>query len=305
MDPISFSVGVVGLVSTFTTCVDCFDYIRIGRNLGEDYQTAIVKLDLVRLRFTRWGQAAGIVHGGQNVDEGIAVAQLRSKLTAPDKEFPTIMQTLGQILRLFERTVETSERLALKSTKVQAPVSDDVGFEDTTLQALHEKMRNFAIRRQSRSTLLQKTRWALYRKRDFTGLIEDLTELVTALVELVPAEPQQQLCKEEVAEINSDQSLVVLDDVLRAPVGEDKAPLDNFLYETVVKTIEGRKGTMTTTAWKRSKAGDGSRIQQGDCIERDYQGEVRDGARDYLVEDSEFGKGVVFHQGDSYGGRNH
>src|SRR5271156_692703 len=65
--------------------------------MGEDYQTAIIKLDLVRLRFTRWGQSAGIVHGSQNVDEGISVAQLRSKLAAPDKEFPTIMQTLGQI----------------------------------------------------------------------------------------------------------------------------------------------------------------------------------------------------------------
>ena len=114
MDPVSFSIGAVGLVSAFSACVDYFDYIRIGRNLGEDYQTAIIKLDLVRLRFTRWGQSAGIVRGHQNVNESVSVAQLRSKLAAPDKEFPTIMQTLGQILRLFERTVETSERLALK-----------------------------------------------------------------------------------------------------------------------------------------------------------------------------------------------
>src|SRR5438552_3641270 len=102
MDPISFSIGVVGLVGTFTACVDCFDYIRIGRNLGEDYQTSVVKFDLVRLRFTRLGQSAGIVQGDQNIDEDVAVAQLKSRLATLDKEFAIIMQTLGHILRLFE-----------------------------------------------------------------------------------------------------------------------------------------------------------------------------------------------------------
>jgi hypothetical protein len=65
------------------------------------------------------------------------------------------------------------------------------------------------------------------RKRDCTGLNEDLTELVTALVDLVPPGPQQQLCTAEVAEINNDQSLVVLDKILCEPVVDDKALLDN------------------------------------------------------------------------------
>lgn len=57
MEPISLSLGLVG---SFVACVDCFEYIRIGRNFGEDYQTSVIKLDLVRLRFTRWGEAVGI-----------------------------------------------------------------------------------------------------------------------------------------------------------------------------------------------------------------------------------------------------
>jgi Prion-inhibition and propagation len=60
MEPVSF-IGVAGLVGTFTACVDCFEYIRIGRSLGADYQTAIIKLDLVRLRLTRWGRSVGIL----------------------------------------------------------------------------------------------------------------------------------------------------------------------------------------------------------------------------------------------------
>jgi hypothetical protein len=191
----------------------------------------------------------------------------------------------------------------LKSAKDQRIVSDDTGLEDATLRALHEKMRNLAVRRQKQSTILQKTRWALYRKRDFTGLIEDLTELVSTLVELVPMEGQQQLCKAEVAEIDNDKSLVLLDNVLSEQVGDDNVFLDNLLHETVAKTIEERKGTMTTAAWKRSKAGEGSRIRQGDLVASDYRGQVPDREGNYLVEDSEFGKNVVFHQGHSYGGK--
>jgi hypothetical protein len=299
MDPVSFTIGVFGLVGTFTACVDCFEYFRIGRSLGEDYEICIVKLDLVRLRFTRWGESVGI----GNIDEDTAVAGLKSKLIAPETEFITIMRTLGQILRLFESAAETSNILAMKAARNLSVADEDVKFEDGRLRDLHEAMRNLATRRQKRSSILQKTTWALYRKKDFTGLIENLTDLVTSLVEVVPLKPQQVLCHAEVEEINNDQSLVALEDVLRDPVGEDDTVLDRSLYETVVRIIEERKISMTQTIWRKSKAGDGTRIRQGDYVGSDYQGPLlhRDGH--HLVEDSEFGTNVVFHQGHSYGGR--
>lgn len=136
----------------------------------------------------------------------------------------------------------------------------------------------------------------------FTGLIEDLTELVSTLVELVPIEGQQEPCKAEVAEINNDKSLVLLDNVLSELVGDDKILLENLLHKTLTKTIEERKSTMTMAEWKRSKAGEGSQIRQGDNIASDYRGQILDREGKYVVEDSEFGKNVVFHQGHSYGG---
>jgi Prion-inhibition and propagation len=76
MEPVGSTVGVAGLVGTFTPCFDCFDHIRIGRSLGADHQTAMVKLDLARLRLTRWGRSVGIVQGDQDIDEAVAVSQL-------------------------------------------------------------------------------------------------------------------------------------------------------------------------------------------------------------------------------------
>lgn len=91
MDPVGLTIGVVGLVGTFTACVDCFDYVHIGRRLGRDYETLVIKLDLIRLRFTRWGEAAGL---GQ-LDEAVASSQIKQRLVIRDEDVETIRRTLG------------------------------------------------------------------------------------------------------------------------------------------------------------------------------------------------------------------
>ena len=298
MEPVSFTVGIVGLVGTFTACVDCFDYIRVGRRLGFDYETLVIKLDVIRLRFTRWGKAVGMGQG----DENLVTAQLKDTIAASDEDFETIKRILGQILNLFARSAETSNRLALKSPKNHVVVAEDTHLENATIRNLHENMRILAIQRQKQSTISQKISWSLYRKRDIEGLIEDLTELVSALIELAPANLQQELCNTELANMDSDQNLVVLDDVLCDPIGDENAEIDDMLHKCVAETIERRKGAVTTAVWKRSRAGNGSKIRQGDNISSNYQGEIVDREGNYVVEDSELGKNVDFHQGHNYGG---
>lgn len=183
MEPVGLSLGVAGLVGTFTACVDCFENVRIGRSFGEDYQTSIIKLDLVRLRFTRWGQSVGINEG----DESLAVQRLKDAVAAPEKDFPLVEMTLGQILRLFKMVEENSSRLAMKASKAPTVTTDDMTTENGTIRALHESMRNLAVQRQKRSSTLQKVSWALFRKREFAELVANLTNLVSELVELAPA----------------------------------------------------------------------------------------------------------------------
>ena len=86
MEAVGFTVGVVGLVGTFTACVDCFDYVRIGRRLGRDYETSVIKLDLIRLRFTRWGEAAGF----GEIDEAVASSQIKQCLAIGDEDIDII-----------------------------------------------------------------------------------------------------------------------------------------------------------------------------------------------------------------------
>jgi Prion-inhibition and propagation len=298
MEPVSFTVGVAGLVGTFTACVDCFEYIRVGRSLGADHQTAIVKLDLARLRLTRWGRSVGIVQGDQDIDEAVAVTQLRSKLDAPEKDFETVTNTLGQLFNLFKRSAETSNPL---SSRIQWGDETENSTLNADIAFLHKRMRDLAIQRQKKSTVLQKTAWALYKKKDFTNLVDQITELTSALVEVAPVKAQQQeLCRAEVEEISNDRSLVVLNDILADQASDENAHLDDLLHETVVKAMDERRGTIPMDIWRRNQVGEGSKIQQGDQISGDYKGQALNQQRDHIAEDNKFGNNVTFHQGNRY-----
>ena len=50
-------IGAVSLASLFTDCVDCFNYIRIGQALEDDFPIYQTELDVLQLRFSRWAQA--------------------------------------------------------------------------------------------------------------------------------------------------------------------------------------------------------------------------------------------------------
>jgi Prion-inhibition and propagation len=298
MEPVTFTVGVAGLIGTFTACVDCFEYIRIGRSLGADHQTAIVKLDLARLRLTRWGRSVGIVQGDQDIDEAVAVTQLKSKLGAPEKDFETVTNTLGQLFTLFKMSAETSNRL---SSRIESEDETDNSTLNADIAFLHKRMRDLAIQRQKKSTVLQKTSWALHRKKDFTNLVDQITELTSALVEVAPVKAQQQeLCRAEVEEISNDRSLVVLNDILADPISDEHALLDDLLHETVVKAMDERRGTIPIDIWKRNQVGEGSKIQQGDHISGDYKGQNLNQQRNHVAEDNKFGNNVTFHQGNRY-----
>jgi hypothetical protein len=86
---------------------------------------------------------------------------------------------------------------------------------DPVHRTLHEKMRNLSIRRQNRTPLRHKVKWALYQKKPFERLIEDVIELVNALVETFPAvrQAQRDLCTVEVSEIGTNETIPVLEGI--------------------------------------------------------------------------------------------
>ena len=46
------AIGAINLAGLFTTCVECIDYISLGRNHGRDYEMSMTKLLLLKARLS-------------------------------------------------------------------------------------------------------------------------------------------------------------------------------------------------------------------------------------------------------------
>lgn len=209
-EPIGLAVGVAGLAGVFTACVDCFEYIQLGRRFGQDYGKCLLKLDAEKLRMSRWGVAMGL--GPQS--------SLKPQVSISEEDFKLARRLLEQIMDSFKDAERVSERFRKRSILQKTETEDLVVYDagstlDPSYQRLHITMRELASQRQSRTSLRNKTTWALYEKKRFDGMIADVTVFISKLVELFPAsqEHQRALCKAEVSAISEIEDLALLNEI--------------------------------------------------------------------------------------------
>ncbi|KAJ5436398.1 heterokaryon incompatibility protein s [Penicillium cf. griseofulvum] len=209
----------------FNDAVQSFEYIQMGSNFGQSFQTSLLKLDVVRLRLTRWGQSVGLA----NVDDG-DVKQLQMMNLAPEDQ-EQVQDLLAQILELFAEAEAASKRLRRRNPTMK--VLDPAEELDGVSASLHQKMKDLSKKRQGKSELEQDQVTVLYEEKNFARLIEDISELVNGLVDLFPGiqEEQRKLCEEEVSGLNANEGALSL--LKEVAAGQDK-----LLSDTVVKVIQ-------------------------------------------------------------------
>ncbi|CBF86028.1 hypothetical protein AN2022.2 [Aspergillus nidulans FGSC A4] len=208
----------------FNDAVQSFEYIQMGSNFGQSFQTSLLKLDVVRLKLTRWGQSVGLA----NVDDGVKQLQM-TNLAPEDQE--QVQDLLSQILELFAEAEAASKRLRRRNPNLK--VLDPAEELDGVSAPLHQKMQDLAKKRQGKSELEQDQVTILYEEKNFARLIEDIGELVDGLVDLFPGiqEEQRKLCEEEVSGLNANEGALSL--LKEVAAGQDK-----LLSDTVVKVIQ-------------------------------------------------------------------
>lgn len=237
MEPVSFTIGVAGLAGLFSTCMECFDYIQLGRAFGKDYGKCLLRLDAAKLRFSRWGEATGVASTSQVVD----------RLALPKEDFRLAESLLQQIHDLFEDTEKMSIRYQ-KHAALDSSISDALAVCDEEIDLslqdlqLHSQLRAITSRRQKSTGLVQKARWALYEKKKLDTMISDITEFVDRLVDLFPdvKESQTPLCKSELYTIGDAQDLVKLKAI---------AGTDDQVLQSCAEAELARRGHVVTD-WK-------------------------------------------------------
>ena len=205
MEPVSLGVSVIALVGLFDNALDCFKHVKVAKSFGTDYQTYVLRLQNLRLRFSRWGEAVGL---GK---PSTAVGQPRtSALSASEVKQAEVL--VGHIIRLFFDTEELVEKYAGKQSDLVAIDDDSDGLGD--IGRLCQKMRNICIRRQRGSSAVTKAKWSLFSKDKFIELVGNVQSLVDDLVDLFPAEirisMEENLCEQEARELRDEKALPTL-----------------------------------------------------------------------------------------------
>ncbi|OTA22770.1 hypothetical protein BTJ68_13924 [Hortaea werneckii EXF-2000] len=171
MEPVSLSLTVLPLL--FESAVNAFRYFQLGKAYGTHVQSACITLDVARCKLSDWGEAIGL---GPAPDGSLAETLLK------------------HIVVLFEEA-------KVKSAKMQASqrASEEAADLEATLApgppAHRGRMNEWWRRRQQPAGLLMdKAKWALYRKEDFEALVANVNQKVDFLVELFPMTgPAQQI----------------------------------------------------------------------------------------------------------------
>ncbi|KAJ4066663.1 hypothetical protein NW756_010174 [Fusarium oxysporum] len=215
--------GALSVAALFNDCVDCFEYIQLSRHFGRDFERCQLKLDIAKIRLSRWGKAIAI-----NDDSRFAT-------DAPDdRDSRQVQAILEEIELLFQTVQKSSKRYEIDGRK-----DDLVRFEDKDMQpvvrGLHGRLGVVARQRQKRTGLLAKAAWALYDGKNFDRLIEQITGFVDDLEKLFPVDTtRRKLVELEIEEVDDEPSLMALQDAA--------AGTDSVLSEAVTEKIEGIAG---------------------------------------------------------------
>jgi len=229
--------SVKGLSQMLYDGVGYIGSVQMGHDLAKDFQTSLLKFGVVRLRLTRWGQSVGLA----NLDE---VKSLQQAKLSPE-DIPRVEELLRGILDKFEDAEVTSKRFQKKKHNDQSSllVLDPAKELDKVSASLNQKMYDLAKKRQGKAELEPKGDLTLYEEKNFSRLIEDISELVDGLVGLFPGiqEEQRRLVEEDVSEMNKAKDTLPL--LKEVAAGQDK-----LLSEAVIKVMQSSSTTTYTNS---------------------------------------------------------
>ncbi|KAI8630285.1 heterokaryon incompatibility protein s [Xylariaceae sp. FL1651] len=192
--------GALSVAALFNNCVGCFEYIQFGRHFAEDFERCQLKVDVARTRLSRWGQAVAINH------------DLRFATASPDdKSVQQVQDILEQIDELFQSLNRASKRYARRAEKNDIE-SLQVQSMQPVAQKLHRRLGVIVAQRQKGTSFIKKAAWALYDRKNFEKLVNEMTGFIDNLEKLYPAREgaRRKLVQMEIEEVDDEPSLDAL-----------------------------------------------------------------------------------------------
>ncbi|GKT45968.1 heterokaryon incompatibility protein s [Colletotrichum spaethianum] len=215
--------GALSIASLFNNCVDCFEYIQMGRHFGRDFERSLLRIDIAKARLSRWGEAVAI---NEN--------PCFTTNTPGDRSSLQVQSILEQINDLFQTLQRSSKHYEIGANHEDLVRLTDTGMQPVA-QQLHRRLSLIAGQRQKKTSLTKKVTWALYDGKNFNKLVNEMMDFVDALETLFPAEQaRRRLARLEIDAVEDEESLTMLQDAAQEA--------DSVLSEAVREKFEGMTG---------------------------------------------------------------
>lgn len=216
MEIAGMAISLVSLVSVFENAITCFARVRMAKTFGSDLQLFMLRLEVLHLRLTRWGETLGL---------NKPIKEIRT----PSTEAQTLaIKLLKQIKAHFEDAVKVVEGLDIGEDV--AASTADLGDKKTLVERMHA----MSIKRHPRTSVMTKAKWVIYQKDKLSSLVEELSTSVDQLAEVLPAdtETSTQMCDDEASQLLDNEgiqqaSVFMLEDVT--------AKLDGKLADAIAR----------------------------------------------------------------------
>lgn len=240
--PIMEAISAVSnITSLITTILQGVEYIQLARSFDDDLKVHQLRLDLIRLRLSRWGQATGILQpekGGEDTELG-QLPNPENPQKARDKSFnvgdntDAIEDILSTINDVLEKAKKESKKMESNAAGDSTSDDPDNELSPPRFQRLQLKIRQIVTRRYHRAGDHWKgAKWVLYKKDQCEALTTRLTELIDQLDKIAASEEKlEELSREECDGMGD--SLKTLLEV----VGE----VDPLLVISATQKIDGEK----------------------------------------------------------------
>lgn len=220
MEIAGMAIGIVSLVSVFENAITCFTRFRMAKSFGSDLQLFMVRLEVVHLRLTRWGETVGL--------NKLSKDNQAPNTKALASEQALAIKLLKQINERFENAMKTVQDIDIGE---DVPASTaDLGDKKTLVEGL----RNMSIKRHPHTSVMTKAKWVIYQKDSLSSLIDDLSTLVDQLVDVLPADADvlTRICDDETSQLLDNERLHLTS---VAMLEEVAAKLDGKLADAIAR----------------------------------------------------------------------
>lgn len=183
MEPISFAVSVIPL---FHTCLQYFQLFKTAESASLDVQILLFQLDCHHEDLIIWGEKHGIFE------------ETQPRLSMPEEVFSRLETALRLLEALFKDTHALRERYGVVESNdagESATTGQDTAFPSSAglrrLNWFRSQKANSGNDPKEQSAkpllgVLRKTRWAIYDKEKFDGLVQKIGEVVGQVEKILP-----------------------------------------------------------------------------------------------------------------------